>query len=426
VTLFAFAGGYNWMAYVLAAGTVILAGVVAPSVGGSTYRWLDLGLLACGVVVTLALVPLPADIRLTLSPATRVIDLALRLGDTPSEATRPLSIDPAATGVSLALTIAMVLLFWCARSGFARGGVRLCTRSVATFGLVLAAIGMAQHATAPRMLYWTFPTRSATPFGPYMNHSDFATWLVMALPLTAGYLIARLYSRRTSDGVPAGIAEAFDNTAMWLTTAIGFMAAALVVGLSRSGLVAAVAGLGSLWALSSVRMRGRARAWLLAGLIATAAIGAAYANTNAIASRVSETVNLGLGGRSAIWHETWPMIKDFWLTGVGPGAYERAMTVYQQSPRVVYFNHAHNEYIQIAAEGGLLLAVPAFIVAVSGAWCIRRRLSADRTPIYWVRAGAVSGMVAVAVQSVWETGLRVPANGLLFAVLAAIAMYQQE
>ena len=218
-------------------------------------------------------------------------------------------------------------------------------RGIAGLGLMLAAIGMAQHATAPRLLYWMFPTRSATPFGPFMNHSDFATWLVMALPLTAGYLIARLHSRRRNDGVAVGVADAFDNTAMWLTTAIGLMAAALVVGLSRSGLIAAVAGLGSLWVLSSATDAAGAPGagcWLVS--IATAAIGAAYANTNAITARVSETINLGLGGRQAIWRETWPMIKDFWLTGVGTGAYERAMIVYQQSPRVVYFNHAHNDY----------------------------------------------------------------------------------
>ena len=72
------------------------------------------------------------------------------------------------------------------------------------------------------------------------------------------------------------------------------------------------------------------------------------------------------------------------------------------------------------ADGGLLLAVPGGIVLIAGVLCIRKRLSADRTAIYWVRAGAVSGLAAAAVQSVWETGLRRPANTLLFAVLAAI------
>jgi O-antigen ligase len=415
------------MAYLLAGTALVLALVVRPSVARGGSRWLDLALVVYVGVVAAATVPLPPAVRLALSPATRTIDLTFRIDGTAAAASadvRALSIDPAATMVSLLLSIALVLLFWSARAVFAQGGVRLCVRAIAGIGLVLAAIGMAQHATAPHLLYWTFPTRSASPFGPFMNHSDFATWLVMALPLTGGYLIARLHSRTSRTGV--AIADAFDNTAMWLTTAAGFMSAALVVGLSRSGLVAAAAGLASLWALSSGRMKGRSRAWLLAGFVSIGVIAAAYANTNALSARVSETINLGLGGRTAIWNETWPMIRSFWLTGVGPGAYQRGMVVYQQSPRVVYFNHAHNEYVQVLAEGGLLLAIPALLVAAAGAWRIRRRLVGDRTAIYWVRAGAVSGLIAVAVQSIWETGLRVPANGMLFAVLAAIALHDHE
>lgn len=416
------------MAYVLAAATAVLAIAVRPALAPAGNRWLDAALLLYVVVVAASLVPLPTALRFALSPSTRIIDLTLRLGDGAASvaAARPLSIDPAAGRISLALAVTMLLLFLSARTIFARGGVRLCVRSIAGLGLVLAAVGMAQHLTAPRLLYWTFPTGTATPFGPYMNHSDFATWLVMALPLTAGYLIARLHSIRTHGALPAAVAEAFDNTAMWLTTAIGLMAAGLVVGLSRSGLIAAGAGLGAVWVLSAARMRRQGRAWLLAGFGAIALVAIAYANTNAVSARVDETIRLGLGGRSAIWRETLPMIADFWLTGVGPGAYERGMIVYQQSPRVVYFNHAHNEYLQIAAEGGLLLALPALVIAAAGAWRVRRSLGADRTPIYWVRAGAVGGLVAVAVQSLWETGLRVPANGLLFAVVAAIAMHEQQ
>jgi len=416
------------MAYVLAAAAALLAIAVRPAFAPPGNRWLDAALLLYVVVVAASLVPLPAALRFALSPSSRIIDLTLRIGDSAASvaAARPLSIDPAAGRISLALAVTMLLLFLSARTVFARGGVRLCVRSIAGLGLLLATVGMAQHLTAPRLLYWTFPTGTATPFGPYMNHSDFATWLVMALPLTAGYLIARLHSRRAHGALPAAVAEAFDNTAMWLTTAIGLMAAGLVVGLSRSGLIAAGAGLGAVWVLSAARMRRQGRAWLLAGFGAIALVAIAYANTNAVSARVDETIRLGLGGRSAIWRETLPMISDFWLTGVGPGAYERGMIVYQQSPRVVYFNHAHNEYLQIAAEGGLLLALPALVIAAAGVWRVRWSLGADRTPIYWVRAGAVGGLVAVAVQSLWETGLRVPANGLLFAVVAAIAMHEHQ
>ena len=44
--------------------------------------------------------------------------------------------------------------------------------------------------------------------------------------------------------------------------------------------------------------------------------------------------------------------------------------------------------------------------------------------MFWMRAGAVSGLAAVAVQSVWEVGLRMPANAVLFAIVAAVATYE--
>jgi hypothetical protein len=43
-----------------------------------------------------------------------------------------------------------------------------------------------------------------------------------------------------------------------------------------------------------------------------------------------------------------------------------------------------------------------------------------------MRAGALAGIAAVLLQSVWETGLRMPANALLAALLAAVATHAHE
>jgi putative inorganic carbon (hco3(-)) transporter len=246
-------------------------------------------------------------------------------------------------------------------------------------------------------------------------------WMVMALPLTAGYLLARMQSRGDQTGVRFS-ADAFDDIALFLTVAMGLMVAALMVGLSRSGIIGVVAAATTLWSLSEARLHRRGRARLLAGIGAVALVGLFYANASAVATRIVDTVNHGMGGRLEIWRTTIPMIRDFWLTGVGAGGYERAMIAYQPAPHETYFNHAHNEYLQMLAEGGLIVAIPAAIAAAAGIAAIRRRLEADRTVTYWVRVGAVSGMVGAAVQSLWETGLRRPANTLLFAVLAAFAL----
>jgi len=77
----------------------------------------------------------------------------------------------------------------------------------------------------------------------------------------------------------------------------------------------------------------------------------------------------------------------------------------------------------LATEGGLLVGIPLAAAAVVLIIAIARRLKEDRSDGFWIRAGAVSGLAGVMVQSIWETGLRMPANGLLFAVLCAIAVH---
>jgi len=413
------------MAYVMAAIAVVLLLVVRPSVFRHGFGWLDAALVVYVVLMALQLTALAPGLRLSLSPALRTVDLRLRVDapvDALADSAHPLTVNPDGTLQSVWLAVALVLTFWCARTLFSRGGLRAAARTIAALGLMLAAFGIAQHVTAPRSFYWVRTFRSTQPFGPYINRSDFAMWLVMALPLTAGYLLTRAHSRRRA-GEHLLSAETFDNTATFLTVAMGLMAAALVVALSRSGIIGAMTAAFVLWTLSEQRLEHRGRARLLGGIAALALVALAFASTSAVATRIAETLNAGSAGRMAIWRATLPMIRDFWRTGVGAGAYERAMIVYQPAPHETYFNHAHNEYLQLISEGGLMLAIPAALALVAGVLCIRRRLSGDRSPMYWVRAGAVSGMIGVAVQSLWETGLRRPANGLLFAALAAIAMH---
>jgi len=412
------------MAYAMAAAAIALAVVVRPPVLRSDFRWIDIALVLYVTMMALQLVPLSPRMRLSLSPATRIVDLQLRI-DAPrnplDDSPRALTVDGESTMQSVWLAATVVLTFWCARALIARGGIRVGARGIAALGLAAAVFGIAQHATAPHSLYWLRTFRYTEPFGPYLNRSDFAMWMVMSLPLTAGYLLARMQSRsRDSDRLAAVV---FDNTAMFLTIAIGMMAAALMVGLSRSGLIGAAAAATTLWALSEQRLHRHGRAWLLAGIGTVVVVALFFANASAVATRIADTLSQGLGGRLPIWRATLPMIKDFWLTGVGGGGYERAMIVYQPAPHETYFNHAHNEYLQLLSEGGVLLAIPAVVALFAAIRGIRDRLARDRTPIWWVRVGAVSGLAGAAVQSLWETGLRRPSNTLLFAVLAAFALH---
>jgi hypothetical protein len=102
------------------------------------------------------------------------------------------------------------------------------------------------------------------------------------------------------------------------------------------------------------------------------------------------------------------------------------MLVYQRSDRSVHFNQARNHYLQVVAEGGLLLIVPTALALVAFVRAAAEALRRDRSLFLWIRTGAACGLCAVAVQSIWETGLTMPANAALAATLAALLVHERE
>jgi O-antigen ligase len=244
----------------------------------------------------------------------------------------------------------------------------------------------------------------------------------MAIPATIGYGVARFQSRRNAAG-SFDLESSFDATALWLAASVCLMQAVLLVAMSRAGLAGGVVGLSCLMWLARGRIAGSRWRWLAVILLALVAVAMTYANWGALAKRVNETVTLGLDGRREIWQLTWRIVRDFPLAGVGVGGYARTMSAYQPVPHVFYINDAHNQYLQLLTEGGAILAVPAVLAAGTAAVLMARRLRADRTPVFWIRAGAVSGLIAVAVQSLWQVSMTPPANAVLFAILAAVALH---
>jgi O-antigen ligase len=405
----------------------VLLALERPPVGRGAGALLDWSLIAALLVVAAQLIPVPASLRDGVSPQAAQIDRVLRLDGAAAVPMQPLSIDADATAWGLALGAAYIGLFFCARSIFSRGGVRTVSRGLTWLGLGLIAVVAVQRATAPSLLYWYFRPLDpgASPYGPFVSRNALATWLAMAVPIVVGYAVARDRSdRRPNVGLAARL-EAMDSTQMWLAAAACLMTGAVFTVMSRAGIVAIAAGVVAFVAVARTRMRrGRTAVWAAGIVGALVVIALMFGNFGALAVRLQGSTDAGEWGRPAIWRDTWRMTQDFWIAGVGAGAFEKGMLLYQQGSRVFFFNQAHDEYLQILAEGGLMLAVPAAIAVVSGAALIASRMRSDRTPIFWVRAGAIAAIVAVAVQNIFDTGLRTPANGVLFAVIAAIAVHE--
>jgi O-antigen ligase len=418
---------YRWTLIPLFAGVILLIVVGRPAVGSGRFRLVDWSLIACLIAIAAQLIPLQASLRDALSPHGITVDRLVKFDlDTSTRAAHPLTLDPESTMWALALGAAYIGVFWSARTILSKGGVRTTVRGIAALGAALTALVAVQRATSPSLLYWTWQPMSAgaSPYGPFVNRNALASWLAMAVPLMIGYAMARQQSR--SVGAEQSIPGAsIDPLQLWLAAAAILMTGGLLASMSRAGILGGVAGLLTFIALSRRRVKsGAAVAWMFAGLVALIVLASAYANFGSLALRMKETTEQGPWGRPAIWRDTWRMVTDFWATGVGAGAFQRAMLAYQQGSREFFFNQAHNEYLQLLAEGGLLIAVPACIALVASAVLMAKTLDADGTSIFWIRAGAICSVVAIAVQSIWDTGLRTPANGVLFAAIVAVALHQ--
>ncbi len=390
-------------------------------------RWLA---LAAGTAA-LQLVPFPPLLRTAVSPAAERVGTALSL--TPARGSLPLTIDADATAAAVLLFGGALVLFVCARHIFAAGGLRLVVRVLACSGLTLSIVAVAQDATARGLMYWTWRPldQGPAPFGPFVNRNHFGTWAILVAPLCAGYVMAHAtahHGPRAGTPWQRRLLDALDLRGGLLLGAAVLLMAATVVSLSRSAVIGMVAAA----AVAALLARGRlvaaprrlARPAILiaGGTMASVAIVLWGMDASLVTGRLA-SAGASVAGRAAIWRDTMAVVRDFWLTGTGLGTYQTSMAVYQRDLAGVIFNQAHNHYLQVLSEGGLLVAIPlagALAALLRGA---SRRLASDDTPIFWIRAGAASGLFGVAVQSLLETGLTTPANAATAAVAAAILVH---
>jgi len=315
-------------------------------------------------------------------------------------------------------------------------GARRLVTWIVVFGTGLALFGIIQlavlgdHAWAGMRIYgfWQPENKLTTPFGPFVNKNHFAGWMLMGLPLAVGLGLGwAARSQRSGRG-------GWRNLLLWLSSPDGgkvqlamlatiLMGVSLVMTRSRSGIAGFV--LSSLFAAVVVGKRfGTGRSRLAAvGALMLVLVGVFFWAGADVTDRFASG---SVGLRRVIWRDSSTVIKDFPLVGTGLNTFGTAMLSYQTTQRDTHFQEAHNDYLQILVEGGLLLAVPAGLALVLVVRAITRRfaLHQDDDMAYWLRVGATTGLIAIGLQSMVEFSLQMPGNAALCVVLMAIAMHE--
>jgi O-antigen ligase len=395
-------------------------------------------LVLVGLALAVQLVPIPRPLLAGWFPATHDLLVQLEPAYAAGAASHPLSVRPAATVTALACYFGFALLFtgtsgWLARTP---GGARRLTAGIAIVGGALALVGIVQRGTFNGRLLWVLVPENwdpavSVPFGPFTSRNHFAGWMLMALPLVLGGFVGRSITSLRRAGATmrdrlAGLGSSSFAGAAMMAGAAAVMALALVLTLSRSGIAGLVVIVALFAAALMTRTAGMIRALTVATLLAVLVASLAQAGTAPMLQRFSETDD-SLGKRGAIWKVATDRASRYWITGTGVNTFD-VLTAADARNLPGHYAQAHNDYLQLAAEGGLLVGIPVLALLAAVTATIRRRvresaLRGDESG-RWLRFGAVVGLIAIALQAGVDFSLHLPGNAALFAVLLAVATHQ--
>lgn len=334
-------------------------------------------------------------------------------------AVRSLSLDPYSTRLFL-IQVTGLFIYLASALVFTDTPhrLRLLVRTITIFGFLLAIFGLTQSFTSPNKVYWVRELSQSTAFGPFINRHHFAGYMELTIALPLGLVFS------------GGIEK--EKRFIYLFAA-GMMAVALIMTNSRGGIISLVAEVLFLAAIGGLRRRKRTqekrgagtalRTALALALIVAIFAGVVLLGGEGALSRFVGTVNTDdpTTGRAHFWSVTVDIIKAHPFLGTGLGAYGLIYTRYDSRNGLYRLEQAHNDYLQILSDAGIIGAGLAllFLVLLFHRAFVRRESRDDFRR--GVCIGALAGCFAVLVHSFFDFTLHTTSNALLFLVLAALA-----
>jgi O-antigen ligase/tetratricopeptide (TPR) repeat protein len=331
--------------------------------------------------------------------------------------------------------------------------LRVILLAIIAAGLLVAFIGIVERATWNGKMLWFFvpydwgqamfePLPRAR--GPFVNPDHFAGYLAMIFPLTLA--CALFPNLLTPQRAPLPFRIVCGAAAFVILVAV-------LLSLSRGGWLGLAVGSAIMLLLATPRgiritrktaldkdpepnperqllafARSSRFRLALAGGAMVLAVALIFVGPDArfdAALRVQQSASgdYTILDRLSAWKSGFALFHDFPIVGSGLGTSPEILPRYQLPPWTeLYFNHAHNDYLELLAETGIvgtaLFAWFAYLL-IDRLRRGARWLTPAVTPAF---AGVVGGIAAMCMIDLFDFDLRIPATAFLFSVLLGLAI----
>lgn len=395
--------------------------------------WLLAGWLAW---LTLQWLPMPPGLRQWLSPQGFAIQgLAGNAGWT------PLSLDPFATfrywlnNLGYAALFALTLLLVNSKLRLVMLAYALVFSGLlqAFYGGIMTLSGMEYGFFVPKEFY------RGTATGTFVNRNHLAGYLEMTLAVGIGLLLATQYRKEQALGWRQHLRNLLNlvfSQKLPLRLALAIMVIALVLTRSRMGNTAffasmLIAGLivlvayrhqtGS-FATMFRRDDTRSAVILIASLVVIDLfIVGAWFGVEQVAQRIADSSLSHDADRIDVSRDTLALIADYPLTGTGGGSFHLAFMPYRSQAIAAYYDHAHQDYLEIMADTGLIGASLFGLFVLASLLAALKALHRRRDDLMRGMAFAsIMAIVALAIHGTVDFNLQIPANAATFMVILAL------
>ncbi len=348
----------------------------------------------------------------------------LPLGDSeangllPGPASNALSYEPFATRLFL-IRLGCCIIFFAAALVFVDSRKRLkkLTSLIVAFAAAMSFFGILQRLSGVEAIYGIRQSPNAIFFGPFVNQHHFAAFVEMGFGLALGLLL--------NGGVKK-------NLRIFLLIASALMLIAAASTGSRGGMIS-LFGVAAFCGVFILLRRRRERASVpLVAIAAGTLLFVLLVGGTALFLGGGDSLFRAAGlqggtgdlssGRFDFWQAAIKIFLEHPLIGAGFDAFGMAFTKFDQWNGRFRIEQAHNDYLQILADGGIsgFACLTAFIFLL-----FKKGLAAMRdVSDHFTNAavlGALAGCFGILIHSFFDFPLRTHSNAYFFLLLVVIA-----
>ena len=313
--------------------------------------------------------------------------------------------------------------------------LRMLVYTVIGLGVMSAFFGLLRQALQHDTGFLLPHLQPNSGYGQFINKNHFTFLTDMALGLSLGLVLGGGVRRRVWPFLGAGMLM------MWTAVVMTSSRGAIFTLLSQIIFLAPLVLLSRLRKQPPLNVNKRLLQLkslrtiitsfvLVTVLLATVAISAVWLGGDLLARRMEslprevsvETSEVHAGVlRREVWGSTLALIKAHPFAGSGFGAYGIAITRFHDGSGKWTPEAAHNDYLELAASGGLIAIMIAcwfvFVFVRTALKQLRRRDQFGRAACL----GAVAGLFGVAAHSLVDFGLHLTVNAVVLITLIVIA-----